>query len=190
MDTSLTVVSQGSNSTILSPYAVSDDERTSYYGGITDDGEHPDLLYRTGSDKYPWTQPTGRFAYRPTKSVRGVYGTPLNNVWGTVGPQIYEVVKTAVKTRFSIDPARFVTQGQDGEDTLGPVVIWVTVFPASTSPDIAHVVSQVIPHASQSEWSRERRSRVAGGGHVEVDWSPVFYAPSVPTTLPSTSAVI
>ena len=55
MDTSLTVVSQGSDSIIISPYAVSDDERTSYYSRITDDGEHPDLLYHTGSDKYLWS---------------------------------------------------------------------------------------------------------------------------------------
>ena len=168
--TALTAVSQGSDSTVISPYTVSDDERTSYYSGITDGGEHPDLLYRTGSDKYPWTQPTGRFAYRPTKSVRGVYGTPLNNVWSTVGPQIYEVVKNAVKTRFSIDPARFVTHGQDGEDTLGPVVIWVTVFPASTSPDIAHEVSQVIltllnqngVENAEVEWQEAVTSRLIG----------------------------
>ena len=51
------------------------------------------------------------------KSVRGVYDAPLNNVWRTVGPQIYRVVKNPVKTRFSIDPSRFVTHGQDGEGT-------------------------------------------------------------------------
>ena len=80
---------------------------------------------------------------------------PTQQCLSTVGPQIYEVVKNAVKTCFSIDPAHFVTHGQDGEDTLSPVVIWVTVFPASTSPDITRKVSQVI-FTLQSEWSRER----------------------------------
>jgi hypothetical protein len=139
-----TLISQDSDSTVVSKYAVSEYERTSYYNGIAADSEHPDLLYRTGSDKYPWIQPTGRYAYQPTKSLRGVYNTPLNKVWSTVGPQVYELVKSAVKTRFSINPARFLTHGQDGEDTLGPVVIWVAVYPASTSPDTAHEVSQDI----------------------------------------------
>ena len=83
------------------------------------------------------------------------YGTPLNNVWSTVGPQIYEVVKNAVKTRISVDPARFVTHGQDGEDTLGPVVI--SDYGLSSFYLARHRLRGLSshPHTSQSEWSRE-----------------------------------
>jgi len=60
-----TLLSQESDTTVVSPHAVSDYERTSYYNGVTDDGEHPDLLYRTGSAKYPWIRPAGRHAHPP-----------------------------------------------------------------------------------------------------------------------------
>ncbi len=142
--TALTLLSQDSDTAVVSPHAVSDYDRTSYYNGVTDDGEHPDLLYRTGSAKYPWIRPAGRHAHTPPKSLRGVHGTPLNRVWATVGPQVRDLVRGGVKARYSIDPARFITHGEDGEETLGPVVIWVGVYPHSTSADTAHQVSQSI----------------------------------------------
>ena len=125
----------------MSPHAVSDYERTTYYNGLANDGEHPDLLYRTGSEKYPWIQPTGSGAHLPLRSLRGVHNTPLNRVWDTVGPQVFALVKSGAKNRFSINAARFVTEGEDGEETRGPVVIWVCVYPGSTSADTAHQVS-------------------------------------------------
>jgi hypothetical protein len=130
--------------TVVSAYAVSDYERTSYYNGITDEGSHPDLLHRTGSAKYSWIQPKDEHAYQPTKSLRGVFRTPLNDVWSTVGPQVRELVKDRKISHLSIAAARFVTHGEDGEETLGPVVIWVGVYPGSTSADTAHEVSQNI----------------------------------------------
>lgn len=137
-----TQLSLDTASTVSSGHAVSDFERISYYNGIASDGDHPDLLYRTGSAKYPWTRPTGRHASLPVKSARGVFGTPLNKVWGTVGPQICDLVKQ--KTKFSsISTARFVTE-RDGEETLGPVTIWISVPPGSTSADIAHDISEAI----------------------------------------------
>ena len=142
--TALTLLSQDSDTTVVSPHAVSGYERTSYYNGVTDDGEHPDLLYRTGSAKYPWILPAGRHAHPPPKSLRGVHGTPLNRVWSTVGPQVRDMVRSGVRTRYTINPARFVTHGEDRQETLGPVVIWVGVYPHSTSPDTAYKVSQSI----------------------------------------------
>jgi hypothetical protein len=117
----LTFVSQDSSTTVVSAHAVSDYERTSYYNGITDNGEHPDLLYRTGSAKHPWIQPTGRHTYPPPKSLRGVHGTPLNGVWSTVGPLVRDLVKSAVKTRYSIDRAHFVTHREDGRTVSVPL---------------------------------------------------------------------
>ena len=90
----VTLLSQDSATAVtVSAYAVTDYERTSYYNGTTDEGEHPNLLYRTGSAKYLWIQSKGRHPYQPTKSLRGVYRTPLNDVWSTVGPQVRELTK-------------------------------------------------------------------------------------------------
>jgi hypothetical protein len=33
-----------------------------------------------------------------------------------------------------VDPAHFITYGEDGEETLGPIVIWVGVYSGSTQP--------------------------------------------------------
>jgi len=73
----LTLSSQGTDTTNVSAHAVSHYEKITYYNGITHEGEHPDLLYRTRSDKYPWTKPTGRNVHQPTKSLCGVHGTRL-----------------------------------------------------------------------------------------------------------------
>jgi len=151
---------QVSTTTVVSAYAVSDYERTSYYNGITDEGDHPDLLYCTGSAKYPWIEPKGRHAYQPTKSLCGVYRTPLNDIWSTVGPQVRELVKDRKIRYSSINPARFITHGEDREETLGPVVIWVVVYPGSTSADTAHEVSQNILELLE-------KNGVKG---VEVEW--------------------
>lgn len=143
----LTLVSQESDDTVASPHAVSAQERAWYYLGITDDGDQPELLYRTSLEKDPWVAPTGRHANPPFKFARPVHGTSLNKVWDTVGPQIDDLVFATIKTRYSIDPARFLTvpTGEDVKNgTLGPVVIWVTVYPDSTSVDTAHEVSQKI----------------------------------------------
>jgi len=140
-------------------HAVSEYEKTSYYNGITKVGEHPDLLYRTGSAKYPWIKPTGRIAHQPTKSLCGVHGTPLNPVWSIVGPQVSNLVRSVVNG-YTINPVRFVTHGEDGEETLGPVVIWVCVGPGSTSADTAHQVSQKILELLKKN----------GVEDVEVEW--------------------
>ena len=124
--------------TVASACAVSDYERASYYNGTTDEGNHPSLLYRSGSAKYPRIQRKGRFVYPPTKSLRGVYRTPLNGVWSIVGLQARQLVKDRMNLYSSIDPARFVTHGEDGGETLGPVIIWVGVYPGSTFADTAH----------------------------------------------------
>ena len=159
---------------LSSDHAVPDPERTSYYNGITNDGDHPDLLYRTGSSTYPWTLSTGRHAHLPVKSLCGVYNTPLNKVWDTIGPQIRDLVKR--KARYSsIDPARFVTQ-HDGNETLGPVTIWIAVPPGSTSADTAHDVSEAIlallvkngVEGAEVEWREAVPSKLSGPALLRV----------------------
>ena len=71
----------------------------------------------------------------------GVFNTPLNAVWDAVAPQICEVLRTR-KIRYSaIKTARFATHGEDGKDTLGPVVIWIATYPTTTTAEIAHDAS-------------------------------------------------
>ncbi|KIM29465.1 hypothetical protein M408DRAFT_113804, partial [Serendipita vermifera MAFF 305830] len=139
-----TSTSQDSDTYAVSTYAVSEYEKTTYYNGITHGGDHPDLLYRSDLFTNPFPEPKGRYAHLPTKSVQGVHETPLNKVWDTVGPQIRNLVKDRKVRYSSIDPARFVTYGEDDAETLGPVVIWIAVYPGSTSPETAHEVSQNI----------------------------------------------
>ena len=69
-------------------------------------------------------------------------------------------MKSGAKNRFSINTVRFVTEEEDGEETLGPVVIWVSVYPGSTSADAAHQVSQGILELLE-------KNGVEG---VEVEW--------------------
>lgn len=136
-----------SETTVVSEHGPDAYERTSYYNGITGDGDHPDLVYRSDHITTPFPRPVGRHTHLPVKSLRGVFGTPLNNVWGTVGPKIRDLIKTHKLQWSSVDAARFFTHGPPGEEaegTLGPVVIWVGVVPGSTSSDAAHDVSQEI----------------------------------------------
>lgn len=158
-------------------------ERISYYNGITGNHEHPLLLYRSDFETKLFPKPRGRFFNLPVKSVYGVYDTPLNIVWDTVGPAILNLVKARTKDWTSVDPARFFTHvspGEEGKGSLGPVVIWVGVRPGSTSSDTAHEVSQEILGLLETngvpdavvEWREavpQRLARLPLMGHVGSD---------------------
>ena len=131
-----------SDTTEFSPYFLSDWERITYYLGISPN--HPELLYRSDLLENPFPTPKGRNPYTPTKTVYGVFNTPLNTVWDTVAPQIRDIVKSW-KIRYSaIKAARFVTHGEDGTDTLGPIVIWIATYPTTTTAETAHDASPEI----------------------------------------------
>ena len=115
----LASTSQDSDVTVVSPYTVSHHEKTTYYNGITDDDDHPDLLHRSNLLTNAFPKPKGRHAHLPTKSVTGVYDTSVNKVWDTIGTRIRDLVKGR-KVRYS------------------------SIYPGSTSPDTAHQVSQDI----------------------------------------------
>jgi len=128
-----------SDATAVAPYILSDWERTTYYNGISPDP--PELLYRSDLLENPIPIPKGRHPYLPTKTVHGVFNTPLNAVWDTVGPQICESLK-ARKIRYStISTARFITHGEDGKDTRGPIVIWISTWPTTTTAENARDAS-------------------------------------------------
>ncbi|GBE86879.1 hypothetical protein SCP_1001220 [Sparassis crispa] len=147
MSSHLSALTLASDATVVSQYTPDEYERTSYYNGITGDGDHPELVYRSDFLTTPFPKPVGRHAHIPVKSLRGVFDTPLNGVWDTVGPKICDLIKARKINWSSVDPARFFTHGPLGEEekgSLGPVVIWVGVIPGSTSSYIAHEVSQEI----------------------------------------------
>lgn len=125
--------------TLVAPYLPSDWERIHYYHGISP--QPPELLYRSNfaTDRFPI--PKGRFHDVLTKTAHGVFGTPLNAVWGTVAPQIRDLLK-AHKIRYSaILAARFSTSVEGYKDKLGPTVLWIATRPGTTTAEDAHAVS-------------------------------------------------
>jgi hypothetical protein len=147
VSSNLSALTLASDATVVSQYTPDEYERTSYYNGITRDGDHPELVYRSDFLTTLFPKPVGRHAHIPVKSLHGVFDTPLNGVWDTVGPEIRDLIKARKINWSSVDPARFFTHGPLGEEekgSLGPVVIWVGVIPGSTSSGTAHEVSQEI----------------------------------------------
>ncbi|KAI9454099.1 hypothetical protein F5148DRAFT_447079 [Russula earlei] len=142
----LSTLTFASKRTIVSEHGPDAYEMASYYNGITGDSDHPELVYCSDSLTTPFLKPVGRFAHVPIKSLRGVFGTPLNKVRDTVGPQICDIIKVQKIQWLSINLACFFTHGPPGEEkgSLGLVVIWIGVLPGSTCPDTAHDVSQQI----------------------------------------------
>ncbi|PIL26649.1 hypothetical protein GSI_11274 [Ganoderma sinense ZZ0214-1] len=166
-----------SSVTTVSDYSPSEWEKETYYHGVS--LNHPELLYRSDYLHTPFLRPTGRFKRNRTKSVVGVYNTPLNPVWHTVAPKIREVLK-AHKIRYSaIHAVRFVTHGREGEDeqdSLGPVVVWIATHPASrthptgttaddahrASPDILALLEANGVHGAVVEWFEGALERLFG----------------------------
>ncbi|KAI0031794.1 hypothetical protein K488DRAFT_86473 [Vararia minispora EC-137] len=100
--------------------SISEWERTTYYyRGISP--KHPNFLYHSDLLENPIPIPKGRHPHLPIKTVYGVFNTPLNAVWNTA--------------------ARFVTHGKDEKDIIGPVVIWISTHPATTTAKNAHYAS-------------------------------------------------
>ena len=135
----LSALTIASSATAVTPYDLSVWERTTYYNGISPD--HPELLYRSDLLKNPFPIPKGRHPHLPTKTVYGVFNTQLNTVWDTVAPQIRELLKDRNIRYSAIKAARFVTHGEDGKDTLCPVVIWIATHPNTTTAENAHDAS-------------------------------------------------
>ncbi|KAF8324403.1 hypothetical protein F5887DRAFT_1024776 [Amanita rubescens] len=135
----------------VSEYSPDEYERISYYNGITGDGDHPELVYRSNFHTTLFPKPVGRHAHIP----------------------IRDLIKARKIPWSSVDPARFFTHGPPGEEakgSLGPVVIWVGVIPGSTSSDTAHEVSQEIlalllkngVEGAVVEWREAVPQRLAG----------------------------
>ena len=104
-------------------HVVSKPEAMFYYSGISP--TRPELVYRTGSAKR--IKPTGLEAYRKLKQAVGVFGHKLNVVWKELGPMVRDLLTAQGLNWTSIDVTRFITDGDDGQEICGPVVLWVGV---------------------------------------------------------------
>ncbi|KAI6143292.1 hypothetical protein BKA82DRAFT_30979 [Pisolithus tinctorius] len=133
-----------SHATAVSPYHISEWERAMYYNGISYD--HPNLLYRSdlAENPIPISIPKGRHRHPPTKTIYGVFNTPLNTVWDTVASQIRDLLKARTIRYSAIQTARFLTHDEDGKDTLGLIVIRIATHPNTTAAENAHDASQDI----------------------------------------------
>ena len=127
---------------VVSPYHITDWEKANYYHGLS--ANPPELLYRSDLQENPFPVPQGRFPLLPLKTIHGVFGTPLNDVWDLVAPQICGLLKSR-KIRYSaITTARFSTRDDDGNDKLGPIVIWIATHPSTTTAGNAYDVSPAV----------------------------------------------
>ena len=123
--------------TVVSEHSPDTYERMCYYNGITGNDDCPELVYRSDALTTPFPKPVGKFGEVPVKSIHGVFDTPLNKVWDTVGPQISDILKVHKVKWASIGTACFFTHSPPGYEengSLGPVVIWIGVRPGSNGP--------------------------------------------------------
>jgi hypothetical protein len=103
-----------------------------YYHGVGD----LQLMWRSDleTNPFPIPAPGTRFFKIPAKTVHGVFGTKLNEVWDDVAPQIIASMKVSGLQYSALTTARFSTVEDSTEPTLGPVVIWIAVRPNTAKP--------------------------------------------------------
>jgi len=172
-----------SDATIVGPHGVSEYERITYYHGISPDP--PELLYRSDILTNPFPVPKGRFPHLGTKTTHGVFSTPLNAVWHTVAPKIVALLKDRSIQYSAVKAARFSTLGEDGKETLGPVVIWIATHPTTTTAENAYDASPAILNLLETyevkgavvEWYEGVVEKLAGPALLRVanDTNPTYY---------------
>lgn len=130
----------------VDPHAVSPVEALSYYAGLP---SQPRLIYRTGK---PWVPPRGSLGrwQRRTKELRPVFNHAIVELWHN--GLAFKVVAVMEKHQImftSIDVVRFLTVGVveadgegDGEDTIGPVTLWIGAYIDYTPPSLAYEAAQ------------------------------------------------
>jgi hypothetical protein len=75
-----------------------------------------------------------------SKELRPVFGHKLNTVWKDLGPKVCNFLDSAMVFWTTIDVVRFVKFGDSEEEpeTIGPVVLWIGVFPETLFGENAH----------------------------------------------------
>ena len=185
-----TLPSQPSNSssalTAVAPDLISQFEINFWYHGIS--GSPPKLLWRSDFETNPFRMPQvgERFFKLHPKTAYGVFGTRLNEVWDTtVAPQILKSLKAHRLKYSALKTARFLTVDEEkGEETLGPIVVWIAVPPNTTSaaavrdatPDILHILNDAQVTGVVVEWYEGTAEKLAGPPLMSVadETSPIF----------------
>ncbi|EJD00197.1 uncharacterized protein FOMMEDRAFT_136267 [Fomitiporia mediterranea MF3/22] len=173
------------NDTATAPHLVSEFERTHYYHGISPDP--PELLYRSDleSNPFPLPPPRARWSEIPVKTAEGVFKTPLNPVWHTVAPLIVALLKQRCIKYSALKSARFSTRDEDGKKTLGPIVIWISTHPTTTSaenardasPDILRILEEHKVKGAVVEWYEGSVEKLSGLALMRVgdETNPTYY---------------
>ena len=130
------------------------------------------------------TRPHGaRFFTIPTKTAHGVFNTPLNAVWHDVAPKILQSIKARGIKYSALKTVRFSTV-QNGEETFGPVVVWIAVHPNTTdagavrdaTPGILRILAEVHITDVVVEWYEGSVVRLVGPPlmNVKAHGNPLF----------------
>ena len=153
--------------TVVAPHLISKYERVYYWNGISPDP--PELLYRLDLDLNPFLVPVPgeRWSELPVKTTEGVFGMPLNAVWDIIALMIVSLLKKRIIKYSAINTAHFSTREGEGKKTLGPIVIWITTHPNTTSAKNAHDASPEIleehnVHGAVVEWYEGSVEKLSG----------------------------
>ena len=132
----------------------------------------PELLYRSDlkSNPFPIPSPGTRWFTLPVKTAHGVFNTALNPVWHIVAPLIIDLFKKRGIKYSSLTTVRFTTEHEDGNKTIGPIIIWIATHPGTTttqnacdvSPDILHILEDNGVNGAIVEWYKGSVERLAG----------------------------
>ena len=156
--------------TIVAPHVITPFERRFYYNGIS--GDPPELLYRSDLETKPiYVPPPGaRCSKIPTKIPNGVFDSVLNPKWDEiVAPRIIASMKTHGIKYSALQTVQF-TILQDGQVTIGPVVIWIGVRLKTTNaeavrdftPEILHILSDNQIAGVNVEWFEGDVTKLTG----------------------------
>ena len=177
-------LSIASDATVVAPCLISDFERVHYWNGISIDP--PELLYRSDLESNPFPVPRAiRWFAPPVKTAEGVFGTPLNAVWHIVAPMVVALLKKRGIKYSALKTARFSTRNEDGEKTLGPIVIWIATHPHTTSaemardasPDILDILKEHKVEGAVVEWYEGSVEKLLGPALMRVvnEVNPTHY---------------
>ncbi|CAE6528769.1 unnamed protein product [Rhizoctonia solani] len=111
------------------------EEACSYYAGLP---SSPTLIYCTGP---AWSPPSGPEAYHHLKELHPIFNHPMVDIWDKLSVEVIALLDAHTIHFTSIDVVWFKMLEVDdehlgGKTNIGPVTIWVGVFPDITSATV------------------------------------------------------
>lgn len=128
----------------VAPNLISDFERLHFFRGVS--ANPPELVWRSDHATNPFPVPPKgvRFFKIAHKTANGVFETDLNPVWDTVASLIIALFKERGIQYSALLPVRFSTPDDEGEQTLGPIGLWISTHPGKNTPKDARDASPPI----------------------------------------------